>query len=333
MVASFSRLRSVSETMKSESPVFIVGAPRSGTSLLYRILQRHSSFRPRQLNLEETDIFQHLWRLPFVRGNDPASLFHYMLEDEESYRAFVDSIKPLRALSTVLLFPNLILRNRATWWWRTMNQGDVVLRAYFYFAKQARGCDRLVEKTPENWRFMDRLAGAFPRCRMLYLCRHPVEQFASYRRRTRDDPRARWAALTVDRFCADYDASTRTVLRALEADNRSLLLLRYEQLTSRPEDTFSRICDFLAVPVEFEALHETNPDRISWEADPYLFHDITAQTKNWRDFITPSEAAQIEARLAPVMKALGYTPLPVSDIQRVNLSVHNGMKDSPDGGS
>ena len=295
--------------MKSEAPVFIVGAPRSGTSLLYRILQRHSSFRPRQLSLEETGILQHLWRLPLVRGNDPASLFNYMLEDEECYRAFIDSIRPLRALSTVLLLPNLILRNRATWWWRRVNQSDVVLRAYFYFAKQARGCDRLVEKTPENWRFMDRLVGAFPRCRMLYLCRHPVEQFASYRRRTRDDPRARWAALTATRFCADYEESTRAALRAHDADDRPLLLLRYEQLTSRPEDTFSRICEFLSVPVEFEALHETNPERISWEADPYLFRGITAQTKNWRDLIPLSEAAQIEARLAPLMTALGYIPV------------------------
>lgn len=31
--------------IQNESPVFIVGAPRSGTSLLYRSLQKHSSFK------------------------------------------------------------------------------------------------------------------------------------------------------------------------------------------------------------------------------------------------------------------------------------------------
>lgn len=311
MVASLSRLRSVSEAMKSESPVFIVGGPRSGTSLLYRILQRHSSFRPSRLNLEETDIFQHLWRLPFVRGKHPASLFNFMLEDEKCYRTFVDLIRPMRVASSVLLIPNFILRNRATWWWRNVNQSDLVLRAYFHFAKQARECGRLVEKTAENWRFMDRLVGAFPRCRMLYLCRHPIEQFASYRRRTRDDPRAHWAALTVGRFCTDFEASTRTIIRACEAeaDDSALLVLRYEDLTSRPEDTFARICGFLSEPVEVEALRETNPERFDWKADPYLFRDIARQTKNWRDFVTPSEATQIEERLAPLLTALGYARL------------------------
>jgi len=291
-----------------DAPVFIVGAPRSGTSLLYRILQRHSAFKPSSLNLEETDIFQHIWRLPFVRGHRPTSLFNYMLCDENAYRAFVETIRPLRMLSAVLLIPNAVLRNGATWWWRSVNQSDLVLRAYFHFAKHARGCNRLVEKTTENWRFTDRLVGAFPRCRMLYLSRHPVEQFASYRRRLKDDPSARWAALSVSRFCSDYETSTQRVLRACE-DGSSLLVLRYEELTSQPEETFGRICEFVGVPVELEALHETNPEGIEWAPDPHLFADITATTKQWRDLMTPSEAAEIEKRLAPLMKTLGYTPL------------------------
>ena len=132
----------VSQATREESPVFIVGAPRSGTSLLYRILQRHSAFKPSRLNLEETNIFQHLWRLPFVRGHRPASLFNYMLGDETAYREFVDTIRPVRVLSAVLIIPNAALRNGATWWWRTVNQSDLVLRAYFHFAKRARGCHR-----------------------------------------------------------------------------------------------------------------------------------------------------------------------------------------------
>ncbi len=295
--------------MKSESPVFIVGAPRSGTSLLYRVLQRHSAFRGRHLNLEEADLFHHLWRLPFVRGTRPASLFNYMLGDEDCYRAFVDSVRPLRMLSSVLLIPNFMVRNRATWWWRKINRSDAVLRAYFHFAKEARECDRLVEKTPENWRFIGRLVGAFPRCRMLYLCRHPVEQFASYRRRLRDDPTAQWAAISPTQFCAEFQKSTRTVLRAQEVDSRALLVLRYEDLTSEKEQTFRRICEFLQVPLELQALHESNPEGISWAPDPHLFGEIRPHTKVWGDLVRSHEAAEIESKLAPLMNELGYRPL------------------------
>ncbi|WP_446717972.1 sulfotransferase [Crocosphaera sp. Alani8] len=50
--------------METESPVFIVGAPRSGTSLLYRILQHHSSLKLQNIQnsskvqLTESLIFQ-----------------------------------------------------------------------------------------------------------------------------------------------------------------------------------------------------------------------------------------------------------------------------------
>jgi len=308
-MSALARLRTLSETMVAESPVFIIGAPRSGTSLLYRILQGHSDFRPRTLNLEETAIFQQLWRLPFFGDRVPSSLFRYMLEDEDSYSAFLATIRPLRALATLLLIPNVLLRHRAGWWWRHVNRSDLVLRAYFYFAKRARGCNLIVEKTPENWRFIDGLLGAFPRCRMLYLCRHPVEQFASYRRRAKDDADAGWAALSVGDFCVDYLRSTQTVLRAQQSRRAPLLLVHYEELTSNTEEAFHRICDFLGVPFEPEALRGSNPERIRWPADPHLFGDVRRQTKVWQELVSPLEAVEIEERLTRVMGALGYQSL------------------------
>ena len=304
-----SRSRELTDTMRDESPVFIVGAPRSGTSLLYRILQRHSAFRPKRLSLEEAHLFEHLWRLPAVRGRSPASLFNYMLRDDDAYRAFVETIAPLRSRAALLVVPNALLRHRATWWWRHVNQSDFVVRAYFYFAKRARGCDRLVEKTPDNWRFIDRLVGAFPRCRIIYLCRHPVEQFASYRRRAEADTDASWAGISVGQFCGTCESSSRVALRSLQSDPTVFSLLHYEQLTSRPLETYGRLCDFLSISVEPQALHETNPEQIYWEPDPYLFDDIRAHTKDWRDHVLPGEAAQIEKRLAPILNELGYRSL------------------------
>lgn len=289
--------------------MFIVGAPRSGTSLLYRILQRHSAFRPKRLNLEETAIFSYLWRLPFVRRHEPASLFNYMLRDEKAYQSFVKAITPFRALSACLLIPNALLRDSATWWWRHVNRSDVVLRIYFYFAKQARGCEQLVEKTPENWRYIERIVGAFPHCKMVYIARHPVEQFASYRRRARDDPSARWAAVSVTRFCSDYDLSTRIALSARESLPESFFLIRYEQLTSQPRQLLEELCDFLSVPIEYEALDEANPEKIEWVADPHLFGEISTHTKDWQDYVSPDEVSEIERRLGPVMRHLGYSAL------------------------
>ena len=82
--------------------------------------------------------------------------------------------------------------------------------------------------------------------------------------------------------------------------------MRYEQLTSRSEETFAWLCAFLSVPVELDALRETNPEQIRWNPDPYLFGEIKAHTKDWLDHVARHEAVEIERQLAPIMKTLGY---------------------------
>jgi hypothetical protein len=83
------RLLAISATMKGSSPVFIVGEARSGTSILYRTLQRHSSFRPLRTNLVETEIFSHLRRTFLFGTTYPESLIRFMLDDEAVYRDFL----------------------------------------------------------------------------------------------------------------------------------------------------------------------------------------------------------------------------------------------------
>jgi ABC-type polar amino acid transport system ATPase subunit len=53
------KLKKISDEMKNDHPVFIVGEARSGTSVLYRTLQKHSSFRPKEINLVESKILSY----------------------------------------------------------------------------------------------------------------------------------------------------------------------------------------------------------------------------------------------------------------------------------
>ncbi|MEN8133226.1 MAG: sulfotransferase, partial [Pseudomonadota bacterium] len=89
-------LRAISKTMKATSPVFIIGAPRSGTSILYRTLQKHSSFKSREENLQETKLLNYANCSHVFKGNEPKALFHYMLNDQRYYQQFLDSIRPIQ---------------------------------------------------------------------------------------------------------------------------------------------------------------------------------------------------------------------------------------------
>lgn len=293
-----------------ERPVFIVGEARSGTSILYRTLQKHPSFRPREIQLGETEIFAHLRRTFLFREGYPPSLERFMLDDRKAYRAFLRSVRLPRLVSAMAAPVNLFVDDPPLWWWRA-NLSHQVVRRYFRQATQARGCHRLIEKTPTNTGNLARLFAAFPSSRFLYIHRHPIDVFSSYRRRAAADPNAGWAAqLTPTRFCNVYRTSYDRVRRWVDTHS-NLALVRYESLTSDPQSTFARLCAFLEEPLAPDAVDEPDPQYGRWHGDPHLWGPIVVTTKAWRDHITSDDAAAIQVRLRDLMDQLGYEPYPV----------------------
>lgn len=301
------RLLAISATMKGSSPVFIVGEARSGTSILYRTLQRHSSFRPLRTNLVETEIFSHLRRTFLFGTTYPESLIRFMLDDEVVYRDFLGSIRVIRVVNALAVGLNLMFRDRSDVVWYA-NLNHLLLRSYFFHAARARGCRRLVEKTPTNTIHLHRLWRTFPRAQFLYVYRHPVDVFSSYRRRAADDPAAGWAArLTPEDFCKAYRASIERVISWTHGHG-NLRMIRYEDFTRQPASEFQQICEFLREPYEPQALIERRPDLGRWRGDPHLWGEIVPVTKNWRDYIREDEAEVIQSALSDVMARLGYEP-------------------------
>jgi hypothetical protein len=295
----------ISAEMKRSRPVFIVGEARSGTSILYRTLQKHSSFRPAAPNLVETEIFADLRRTFMFRPGYPEPLVRFMLDDAGEYARFLATIRIPRAVSALLIPLNLLVKDRSDVLWLA-NLSPLVVRSFFFHATRARRCRRLVEKTPTNTANLARLAACFPLARFLYIHRHPIDVFGSYRRRAADDPDARWAAaLGIEDFCRSYGASTERALRWRER-NGNLLMIAYEAFTSSPESEFDAVCAFLDEPVEAEALRDEHPDPGRWRGDPYLWDRIVPVTKDWRDFVSPGEVRAIQDRLGAMMSMLGY---------------------------
>lgn len=301
------RLLRISDQMKAESPVFIVGEARSGTSLLYRLLQKHTSFAPRRIDLTETDVFVLLHRVFLFRRDRPDALLRYMLSQERSWSDFLASIRIPRLLNVLFVGPNVLLRPPPKWLWYA-NLHHLTLRSYFFHSRVARGCPRLVEKTPTNTAHLEELYRTFPQARLLYIHRHPVDVFRSYRRRGRDDPAAGWANLEIHDFCDRYERST---LRALEWQRRPhspLHMVSYERLTSLPQSVFQEICRFIAEPFEPDVFREDRPEAGRWRGDPRLWGPIVSPEKDPWDLVAASEADLIQTRLATVMAGLRYKP-------------------------
>lgn len=306
--------------MNSESPVFIVGAARSGTSILYRILQKHSSFRlpeydsPSGASLVESHIFQK----PYNLANK--TLISYLLEDEDIYRQFVGATQGIRQYQS-LIFTKIISGKlyrkqrlsflRSVFW--KLSLSNVLVAYFFYYAKQARKCQRILEKTPLSIFHLPEIKSTFPKAKLLFIYRHPIDVFGSYKKRLKKSLELNvkksellWLEISPEKFCSLYQGSVGLALKESAANSEHFLLIAYEDLVSRTQETVSNICNFLGEPYEENCMVKDETNLAKFEVDPHLFGEVQKVTKNWRDFVSETEAKYIEDKLQGIMDKLGY---------------------------
>lgn len=308
------RLLDVSRRAERSSPVFIVGEARGGSTLLFRTLLKHPAFAPREENLQETSFAIQAPRAADFFDAPPRNLHRFLLGDDDEWEAFLSTIRPLRPW---LRLHRRVARRRpeAAAPGRERGASALVARSFVFHAQRARGCRRLVEKTPEHVHHVERLLSWFPEARILYIHRHPVDVYSSYVRRGQVDPKAEWARIGVDAFCEKFRVHVRVALDAAARRPYAVLVLRYRALTLAPEDTFRRICAFLDEPFVPDAVREPDdpgPRRWAhWEQSSHLYEGMKARTKDWRDYLSAEDADRLQRRLQPELGLLGYLPYDV----------------------
>jgi hypothetical protein len=290
----------------SAAPVFIVGDARSGTSLLYRCLQSHSAFLPRDgLKLVESHAMDALQRVEGADSQPPWSLINFM-GGEEPYHRFAAEIEPLRRRRRRLRsdFEPRFMRPAK---WVAAGEHHVA-RRYFLGAAESRGAQRLLEKTPQHVQWVQHLKIAFPRARFLFIVRHPVDVFASYRRRYAADPqRWAWAGIDVAAFTERWRTNVRAARNLAGRRWTQLQIVRYDDLTRTPEPTIRQILSFVRVPFEEACLARTTIET-PIQTDPLLTGPLVAHEDDWHQHIARDDARRIEEQLSADMSAMGFAP-------------------------
>jgi hypothetical protein len=295
-------LLELSHRAAQEAPVFIVGTPRSGTTLAFRTMQRHSVFRPAAENLMESKVVLHLHGGTPLREREPYSLWAFMAQDDEAYGRFLSSIAPIQALYR--LNAGLAARKPSFpgRWQLSLNSWR--LRSFVFHATAARAAARLVEKTPGHVRHLPILRAAFPRARFILLHRHPVDVFSSYRRRSVTDRSPGWD-ISPDAFAMEY----RSDFLEAEAFRRRhpgmLHVLPYEELVNDPETRLKALYRFLGEPYEPPGTPDA-PLVPAGFIDPHVYGPIVPETKKWDEHLSVADAAVVERRLGAVMERLAY---------------------------
>lgn len=202
-------------------PLLIVGAPRSGTTWLQRLLLAH----------------------PGCAGGQESHLlvlFDRMIEEARRKLDFDRPHGPLTLLSEDALVDSL----RQVW--------NDTQRPILAADPEARV---LVEKTPDHALHLPLARRMFPECRVVHLVRHPADVVASLLRASREPWGRDWAPGSVEsasrRWLECVDAA------ACDADAGGPdrhVEIRYEALREDPERELSSLLDFAGLPRDEETV-------------------------------------------------------------------------------
>jgi Sulfotransferase family len=263
-------------------PVFIVGSPRSGTSLMRRLLDRH----PAVAICGET----HFYRLVYLRRkafgdlNDPANRRRLIAEYFSSHhirRAKLDSAEFVDRLS------------------REATSYRAMFTAMLSYYAEMHGKRRYGEKTPQHAFFLETLCEWFPNAVILHMIRDPRASVASLQR-------AEWtpgSVVTNARTWLEHNRAAR-----LFRDRPGYLEVRYEALVTDPVTELRRIC--AVIGEEYSPLMQQPEVVLSAESKPSMRSRAAVTSERldvWRSELTAAQVAQIEWVLGSELENFGYT--------------------------
>lgn len=258
-------------------PVFIAGFPRTGTTLLWHILQRHSAFSsvassgPRHAPLVESHFYRRFFS-PAVRmwaSTDEGTLRTWFADDSAYFARF-------------------LLQS---------------FRAFHLEAATARGAHRILDKTPDNVLLCDLIVNAFPDCRILCLDRDPADALASFRRRRTQQPgeEGAWLDLAYDlsSFADTWNRQRAAWRRFLVENLPSGLTVRFAALTTTPAAELQRVLEFIGENPEPQLMEGEVPTSRTSVLDGYWSHVPVPNSEVWHDHVTEADAIELRRRCLP----------------------------------
>lgn len=198
-------------------PIFVAGAERSGTSLLFALLGSHPNIAmTRRTNL---------WRHFYNQYGD--------LRDRDSFEQCLHMMMRYKRL-VVLEFDAGRLRRDFLAGERTYARLFALLEEQY---AERLGKPRWGDKSLNTERYADLIFSAYPGARMLHMIRDPRDRYAS--------SQARWKVRRggVGAGTGEWLLSARLARRNKRRYAEHYRIVRYETLATEPEKTLREVCD------------------------------------------------------------------------------------------
>jgi hypothetical protein len=274
-------MMAVKESSGWAGPVFIIGAPRSGTSLLRALLNRHPSIGL----CDETYYFYYVYSRRRAFGD---------LSRPTNRQRLIDQYLATHRIRRLGLDLNELNKT-------LMAEGEsysAFFLALIRFYSRSQGKSVYGEKTPHHAYYVDQLNHWYPDGKILYLIRDPRDVVASLLKMP-------WASQNVLTNARLWLKCTAGALSCRERE--SCLLVGYERLVDQPEAGLKEICKFIGVDYSPLMLE---PDDSAGVSEWWFQRAQTAPSKDrlgvWRQQLNNRQIALIESVAQPIMEAFGY---------------------------
>lgn len=287
-----------------KTPVFLIGNPRSGTSLTRLILTSHSSVTvPPECGFL-------LWLAPKYRD---------WTQDRGSCRVlqYVDDLLACKKFETWGLRKEWVVReieNSAP-----ADYSSLSSCVYLAYGRMlGKESDVIGDKNNYYIRHVHDLLSIYSKARILHIVRDPRDVACSYRAladlksSSPYAPSLPYDPVDIARQWVENIASVASACGGLPSDR--IYTVRYEDLVSSPEDTIAGMCAWLGVGFEEQMLSFHSLNR-SYGLEPVETLDWKRKTLEkidgssvgrFRQHLTPHQASMICQTAGREMKAFGY---------------------------
>ncbi|KKL90747.1 hypothetical protein LCGC14_1901620 [marine sediment metagenome] len=297
------------------NPIFITGVYRSGSTLIAQIINNHPKVRV---------IYDTLHFFRFYLGRyDPI---------HKRYREIVkEAAERLNKRFSIKVPSHIIIEKLNTL--EKVEYKDV----YSSLMKETfcNGKDDLIwgEKSLLQWSNIPTFLNMYPEGKTIQIIRDPRDVLTSYREFT-IEPKYRY----LDAIFTCLHSLNWIKRRGKFLPEENFILIRYEDLVHKPEQTIKKLCNFLQIkftPIMLDSSKFTNrTNKEKWKGNS-AFNDIKNEispisVNRWRTKLDVSELILLESIIdESLLEEFGYLPSDIKVNARDLQKLLNYLKNTP----
>ena len=268
-------------------PLFVIGAQRSGTTMLRLMLNRHP------------DVV-----VPFESG-----FITEFIPRQAEFGDLADPANAARLLSAIAAHPLVkkgdLIQDPKAILARPISDYASLCDAIFSVYAEGQGKRRWGDKTPSYVTEIDQLCRLFPGCKILHIVRDGRDVALS-------NLRVGWGIHNLPRAAHDWRWKTLLAHKMGALLGPNYFELRYEELVTAPEQHLRRICEFLDLQYDPRMLsyHETATNEMPQASLDWHRNSVRAPDSSliyaWKKDMPKADRIIFEQIASDALETFGY---------------------------